>query len=500
MQWGIEMPNLHVGHSSTGGRTNNYTERVAIQRQYSQQRRQLLHVGILVAELVTYMLTFILLFAIRVWPEFENGEIGRIPVLQNYTLFLALFFFIYFLLTYQKHFYKWDKDQSLSEEYVQIMKAVCLSFLIAVGVSYLFKNTFMLSRILLVSFALSFAVEAAFYRYIRKWFMARLKEKGVFVRRVLIIGAGKVGIQLRDFLSEENRAGYEVIGFLDDDRKKEGVIGNVSELERVIEKERIEVLYITIPSARERMQELLHTIYKYHVDIRIIPEMYDRIGTVFEYHQDVDFPYIEVVKTPLRGLNLLIKRIMDRMIAILALLFCSPLFLVIAIAIRIDSPGGVLYKQVRIGKNGLPFYMYKFRSMVTDAHLMQHRLHGTNDMEGPVFKIKSDPRVTRVGRFLRKYSLDELPQLLNVLRGDMSLIGPRPPLPGEVAQYTNHHWRRMDVLPGMTGLWQVSGRSDLDFEQWVDLDIYYIERWSFGLEMKILFKTIPVVLRGTGAY
>ncbi|WP_221469105.1 sugar transferase [Cohnella nanjingensis] len=456
---------------------------------------------ILFAEVATYVATFIAMFLLKVWPEYASGGINSSPILANYLLFIVLFLTIYFIITYQKQFYKIDKEQALSEEFVHILRAVALSFLIAIGISYLLKNTFLLSRILLVAYVTTFMIEAAFYRYIRKWSIARLKEKGVIVRRVLIVGAGRVGIQLREhFEREHTHNGYEVTGFLDDDVEKGEVLGRVADLERIIEREKIEILYITIPSAREKMQEMLHAIYKYHVDIRIIPEMYDRVGTVFEYHQDTAFPYIQVVKTPLRGLNLLLKRTMDRTLAFLTLLFFSPLFAFIAILIRIDSRGPIFFKQVRIGKNGLPFYMYKFRSMVTDAHLIRQHLDTTNEADGPVFKIKSDPRVTKIGRILRRYSIDELPQLINVLKGDMSLIGPRPPLPNEVAQYTNHHWRRMDVLPGMTGLWQVSGRSDLDFEQWVDLDIYYIERWSFGLEMKILFKTIPVVLKGTGAY
>ncbi|MDG0811800.1 sugar transferase [Cohnella rhizosphaerae] len=158
------------------------------------------------------------------------------------------------------------------------------------------------------------------------------------------------------------------------------------------------------------------------------------------------------------------------------------------------------FKQQRVGKNGIPFQILKFRSMHQEAEFEKKQLVSENESNGPAFKMKNDPRITRIGKLLRKYSLDELPQLINVWKGEMSLIGPRPPLPSEVALYTNYHWRRMDVLPGMTGLWQVSGRSDLAFDQWVDLDIYYIERWSIGLEMKIIFKTIPAVVKGTGAY
>src|SRR5690606_560471 len=208
----------------------------------------------------------------------------------------------------------------------------------------------------------------------------------------------------------------------------------------------------------------------------------------------------QLVKTPLRGFNLLLKRTMDIVGASFAIVLLSPLFALIALLIKLDSPGPVLFRQKRIGKNGVPFQMYKFRSMVHDAEAQKKKLKKLNEMDGPVFKIRRDPRVTRVGAFLRKYSLDELPQLFNVLAGQMSAIGPRPPLPEEVERYSDHHWRRLDVRPGMTGLWQVSGRSNLSFEEWTDLDIQYIERWSIGLELRILIRTIPVVLKGKGVY
>jgi exopolysaccharide biosynthesis polyprenyl glycosylphosphotransferase len=209
---------------------------------------------------------------------------------------------------------------------------------------------------------------------------------------------------------------------------------------------------------------------------------------------------MELVRTPLRGINLIMKRIVDIALSLIGLVAVLPVFLIVALAIKIDSRGPVFFKQLRVGKNGSFFYMYKFRSMVANAEELKEKLFSINEATGPVFKIKKDPRVTRVGAFIRKYSIDELPQLINVLRGDMSLIGPRPPLPNEVEQYSDYHWRRLDVKPGITGLWQVSGRSNLSFDEWVNLDIYYIENWSISLDIKILLNTIPAVLKGQGAY
>lgn len=194
------------------------------------------------------------------------------------------------------------------------------------------------------------------------------------------------------------------------------------------------------------------------------------------------------------------KRLLDVLVAGLALIVFSPLLLLTALAIKLDSPGPVFFKQTRVGKWGRLFAIYKFRSMYIDAEKRKQELAAQNEASGPVFKMKRDPRITRVGRILRKLSIDELPQLLNVLRGDMSLVGPRPPLPREVEQYEYSQRRRLDAVPGITGLQQVSGRSDLNFEQWVAFDVAYIEQQSLWVDIKILFKTIPAVLTGRGAY
>ncbi|TLF40543.1 sugar transferase [Lacticaseibacillus zeae] len=195
------------------------------------------------------------------------------------------------------------------------------------------------------------------------------------------------------------------------------------------------------------------------------------------------------------------KRCFDVIVSSLSLVLLSGVFLVIALLIKLDDPRGkVFYSQTRLGKDGREFQMWKFRSMVANADKMVDKLLSKNDVDGAMFKIKSDPRITRVGRVLRKYSLDELPQFYNVLRGDMSLVGPRPPLPREVANYTSYDRQRLMVIPGITGLWQVSGRSDLSFEEMVALDLRYIEHACFFQDIKILFKTVSVVIHPNGAY
>ncbi len=195
-----------------------------------------------------------------------------------------------------------------------------------------------------------------------------------------------------------------------------------------------------------------------------------------------------------------LKRALDIFVSLAALVFLWPVIALAALAVRLDSPGPIFFKQTRVGKWGREFQVYKFRSMYIDAEQRKQALMEQNEADGPVFKMKKDPRITRVGRFIRKTSIDELPQLINVLRGNMSLVGPRPPLPRETEQYEYYQRKRLDTTPGITGLQQVSGRSDLNFDRWVSLDIEYIEKQSFWMDIKILLKTIPAVLTGRGAY
>lgn len=195
-----------------------------------------------------------------------------------------------------------------------------------------------------------------------------------------------------------------------------------------------------------------------------------------------------------------LKRGLDLVLATIALVTLCPLMLLTALAIKLDSPGPVIFKQTRVGKWGKPFICYKFRSMCIDAEARKKELVKRNEVDGPIFKMQVDPRVTRVGRIIRKLSIDELPQLFNVFKGDMSLVGPRPPVPQEVNQYKFDHLRRLDAIPGLTGLQQVSGRSDLSFERWVELDMEYISQQSFRKDVEILLKTIPAVILGKGAY
>jgi exopolysaccharide biosynthesis polyprenyl glycosylphosphotransferase len=263
----------------------------------------------------------------------------------------------------------------------------------------------------------------------------------------------------------------------------------------------VDEVIIALPSAEhERVLEIVALCQGGGVSFRLVPDTFDlTLGTL-----DVDnlagIPLIGLREHALHGLNRWIKRSIDIVVSAAALLVAAPIMVLVALAVCLDSRGPIFFPQERVGLKGRVFRIYKVRSMHVGADRMLNTLQQNNEAGGVIFKMKNDPRRTRVGRIIRKLSLDEVPQLWNVLVGDMSIVGPRPPFPREVALYEDWHHRRLEVVPGLTGLWQVSGRSDIPFDEMVMLDLYYIENWSLGLDLKIILRTIPAVLSMRGAY
>jgi exopolysaccharide biosynthesis polyprenyl glycosylphosphotransferase len=263
----------------------------------------------------------------------------------------------------------------------------------------------------------------------------------------------------------------------------------------------VDEVIITLPWMYHRkIMGIVRECARWQVSARIVPDLFQMSLSKVDVDDLGGVPLIGVREVGFGRGALLIRRGIDIVGAIAGLVLGAPLLALIALAIRIDSPGPILFRQTRVGAGGKLFQIYKFRSMHEGAEAELERLRDLNEADGPIFKIQDDPRLTRVGRFLRRTSLDELPQLWNVLRGEMGLVGPRPPLPAEVSRYMEWHKKRLEVRPGMAGLWQVSGRSLLSFDEMVLLDIYYIENWSLWLDFKILLRTIPQVLFGDGAY
>jgi exopolysaccharide biosynthesis polyprenyl glycosylphosphotransferase len=316
--------------------------------------------------------------------------------------------------------------------------------------------------------------------------------------RVLVVGANPLGKQLAGELAEW----YQVVGFVDNGSdlldSDLPLLGAVSELEHVIHDYAVDELIIALPTKRrEQVTLLVDRGFRRPVKIKFVTGIGELLPERLEVQRIGGRSYIGF--TPVAEVSWL-KRALDMVVVTCGLIAIAPLLALIALAIKIDSRGPVFYGQQRVGKNGRMFKMLKFRSMVTGADQRLADLAAHNEASGPMFKMRRDPRVTRVGRFIRRWSLDELPQLFNVLRGDMSLVGPRPPVPSEVSEYEEWQLGRLRAVPGLTGLWQVSGRSEVPFHDMVRLDLHYIRNWSLSLDIEILLRTIPAVLTSRGAY
>ncbi len=343
-------------------------------------------------------------------------------------------------------------------------------------------------------------------RGIRRFVEAQLRKRGVGVARVLVVGAGETGRAVMRSIVARPDLGYQIVGFVDDDPGK-GILGRfkalggLDQLETLIKTERVDEVIITLPSMYHRtIIELVRACEKYRARARVVPDLFQLSISRVDVDDIGGIPLLGIREATIPRAGRLMKRAMDILLSALALMVAGPIMLLTALVVRLESPGPAIFKQIRVGKRGRPFTIYKFRSMRRGAEEEQSQLLDRNEASGPLFKIKADPRLTRVGRFLRRASLDELPQFINVLRGEMSLVGPRPGPPHEVAQYQSWHRQRLEVAPGITGLWQVSGRSELTFDEMCLLDIYYIENWSLGLDLTILLRTIPRVILGDGAY
>jgi exopolysaccharide biosynthesis polyprenyl glycosylphosphotransferase len=333
-----------------------------------------------------------------------------------------------------------------------------------------------------------------------------LHRRGIALERVLVVGDSNRGRMVMQGLAAQRSRGYHVLGFLSetagDDFGRFRCLGTIDQLAEVIERHDATQVIIALPPAlHEKVLATLDQCRSGGLTFKVIPDMYEMRLSLVDTDTVLGIPLIGLREVSIQGWNRVVKRGIDVVVSALALLVLSPFMLALAAIIKIESPRGpVIFRHTRIGKDGVPFTMFKFRSMRPNAADERPLLQAQNEAIGPLFKIRHDPRLTRIGRFIRRYSVDEIPQLINVLRGDMSLVGPRPPIPTEVEEYEDWHKKRLAVSPGMTGLWQVSGRSELDFDEMVMYDIYYIEHWSLSLDFRIFLRTIPTVLSGGGAF
>jgi exopolysaccharide biosynthesis polyprenyl glycosylphosphotransferase len=420
------------------------------------------------------------------------------------TLFMYIGWFAACLIFLTRSYGLYGPIQNRSGLHEQRMtvQAVLTAGLLLCGALYLF-NGIAISRIVVALVVLFSTVLLCVRRAVWRRMAYKRFREGIETRNVLIIGAGRVGYALRNHLESLSHLGFRFKGFVAlTEREAESgdaeVIGDVRNCLSLARSLFVDEIFFSVPAEKKLVIGMVEEARMAGIDVRVVPDMYDGLAWNAPVEYIGQFPTIPLHRRDFPMGAFLLKRGMDIILASAALLAASPVMLGIAIAIRLDSDGSIFYGAERIGRKGRTFSCYKFRTMVKDADKLKADLAHMNERDGILFKIANDPRVTKVGAVLRKYSLDELPQFYNVLRGDMSLVGPRPPMAAEVEQYDLAHLRRLDVLPGITGLWQVEARQDPSFDSYISLDTAYVENWSLWLDLKILARTVHVVLSGTG--
>jgi len=454
-------------------------------------------VTIIVAFLAGYWVRYDLRWFLDV--AYDAPLSAYLPFLILYVVLMPVFFVV------DGVYRTWPR--SWMDQVYRITNATAKVTVLMLAVTFVFRPRYY-SRAMLIEVGLLTILLLALVRGAEGLAIAYLRRRGVGIKRVVIVGAGEIGRTVMRTIVARPDLGYRVVGFVDDNPEKGytdigrfKALGPLDNLPAILDEERPDEVIITLPWMYHRkIMGIVRECERRRVRPRIVPDLFQMSLTQVNVEDLGGVPLIGVRSVAISKGALLVKRLIDVTVAAVGLVLCAPLFLLIALAIRLDSPGPIIFRQTRVGLRGRHFEMYKFRSMHVGAEEQQDMLADLNEADGPIFKIRDDPRLTRVGRILRRLSLDELPQLVNVLRGEMSLVGPRPPIPAEVEKYQEWHKKRLEAPPGMTGLWQVSGRSRLSFDEMVLLDIYYIENWSLWLDFKILMRTIPKVLLGEGAY
>jgi exopolysaccharide biosynthesis polyprenyl glycosylphosphotransferase len=430
---------------------------------------------------------------------FREGHVEPGVSITHYLAFLALYAALVGVFCQNQGLYQTWRSTGPLDESFSILKAVFLATLLLTAFIYLSGDK-TISRLVVGFSGVLNAVTLPAWRFWKREIVKHRVASGKDGRHVLIVGAGDVGRALARHFEENKYLGYVVKGFLEQDGKNgTGVIGGIDDLHRLALMHFADEIFITTPSERDLVARVVLEARQYHLDVKVVPEMFDGLGLRAPIRYVGDFPVMELLREPIPAFGLLVKRIVDVSGAALGLVALAPVFALLAIAIRLDSPGSAVYSSSRMGRKGRKFPCYKFRTMVANADEIKDGLRHMNERDGPFFKITNDPRLTRIGGFLRRYSLDELPQLWNVFKGEMSLVGPRPHPLDDYEQYRLEDLRRLDVKPGITGLWQVYGRRDPSFEKNMTLDLEYIETWSLWLDIKILLKTLPAAASGSGA-
>ena len=417
---------------------------------------------------------------------------------HRYLGFLLLDVCLVLLFCQSQRLYRTPLERPFSAEAMEVGKAVSLATLVLTAFAYI-SGVRVVSRLVVAIGAVLCIFALAGWRYAKRQYVIRRIERGVGRRNVLIVGSGEVGQALAGLIEENSLLGYQFVGFLDSGATHPRILGRTEEIGMVARAHFIDEVFVTIPSEREIVKQIAFAARQYRFGLNVVPELYDGLGWNAPLRRIGRFPIMDLEWSPIPRPGLVVKRLIDVALSTVGLVICAPLLGVIAILVRWDSPGPAFYHSLRVGPKGRTFSCYKLRTMVANADQLKGALRGRNEREGPFFKINDDPRITRLGRFLRKYSLDELPQLWNVLIGDMSLVGPRPHPVDDYKLYSLDHLRRLEVKPGITGLWQVTARRDPSFDTSMRLDLEYIEKWDLRLDLEIMARTLSSVIRAEGS-
>ncbi len=435
--------------------------------------------------------------------------------LSAYLPLLPLALGIWGGLLLQGRQYRSHRTMLLPEEAWNILRIGLLSSVIFTLTIYAFRldqvllESDLISRLWILLFATLSIILLLTEKLAIRVTSRYVRSRGFNYRTVLIVGTGKSAAEVIASVQRHGYWGLRILGQVttaescDKRPARAGqlpLLGTLADIPKILEENVVDdVVFAVTRRELDRMEDLFLMFQELGIRTQFALNLFPHTQSRVELEALDGIPMLTFSTGPSSIVQLLGKRVLDIAIAGLLMVLGLPVVVIVALAIKLTSGGRVLFAQTRCGLNGRRFTLYKFRTMIEGAELRRAELEHLNEMDGPVFKLRRDPRVTLLGRFLRKFSLDELPQLWNVLRGDMSMVGPRPPIPEEVAKYQRWQRRRLAMKPGLTCLWQISGRNEVDFDRWIELDLEYIDSWSPSLDFKILLKTIPVVLTGRGA-
>jgi len=497
---GIDTSNLYFGIG----------ENLKIFKRFSRIKKKVIYGFLLVInDVIFFGFSFYYAYYLRFFTRFFSENELSFTINNNYVLYSIIFIILAVLIFFISKLYNWDNIYRGSSYAYRIVRSIIINIVIIILMGSLF-NRYTFSRIWLLLLTVFSIVTVLASRLIIETITQLIIKKIGISSKTVIVGIGENGRRIEDTFSRRSFWGYTIVGYIDhknriekqaDYAKDFKILGYTENIKDVVINNNIQRVIVSgLEYKYSETLEIIEQLKGMDVSIMLFPGFFEFSIKRMAVREISGIPLMQVANIGFFGINLFLKNMVDYVFGTVIFLFFIPIYLIVGLMIKLDSPGLVFYKQKRYTKKCKEFYIYKFRTMFIDADKRLKELKKFNEADGPLFKMKNDPRITKVGRILRKFSIDELPQIINVLRGELSLVGPRPPIPSEVEEYTEWEKKRLDVKQGITGLWQISGRSELNFEEMTRLDLYYIQNWSIAMDIMIILKTIPAVLFSKGAY